>query len=209
MSKKSLFLAFEGIDGSGKSTQSKLLEEKLKTEGIKVYHTYEPTGSPIGQMIKKIFRHEMEADHRTIAGLYVADRIDHLTNTQNGILKKLKEGFTVITDRYYFSSYAYQGTHMPQDWVIMANSISADVLRPDLNIFIDVEPEVSFERVNRNRDKIELYESVENLKQVRNKYFEAFDKLKLDEKIFIVNGNRSVEEIFNDVWEKVKPLLSA
>jgi len=63
MSKKSLFLAFEGIDGSGKSTQSKLLEEKLKAEGIKVYHTYEPTGSPIGQMIKKIFRHEMEADH--------------------------------------------------------------------------------------------------------------------------------------------------
>jgi len=207
MSKKSLFLAFEGIDGSGKSTQSKLLEEKLKAEGIKVYHTYEPTGSPIGQMIKKIFRHEMEADHRTIAGLYVADRIDHLTNSQNGILKKLEEGFTVITDRYYFSSYAYQGTHMPQDWVIMANSISADVLRPDLNIFIDIAPEVSFERVSRNRDKIELYESIENLKQVRNKYFEAFDKLKLEEKIFIVDGNRSVEEIFNDVWQKVKPLL--
>jgi dTMP kinase len=207
MSKKSLFLAFEGIDGSGKSTQSKLLEEKLKAEGIKVYHTYEPTGSPIGQMIKKIFRHEMEADHRTIAGLYVADRIDHLTNSQNGILKKLEEGFTVITDRYYFSSYAYQGTHMPQDWVIMANSISADVLRPDLNIFIDIAPEVSFERVSKNRDKIELYESIENLKQVRNKYFEAFDKLKLEEKIFIVDGNRSVEEIFNDVWQKVKPLL--
>jgi len=205
---KKLFLAFEGIDGSGKSTQSKLLEEKLKAEGIKVYHTYEPTGSPIGQLIKKIFRHEMESDHRTIAGLYVADRIDHLTNTKDGILKKIEEGFTVITDRYYFSSYAYQGTHMPQDWVIMANSISADVLRPDLNIFIDIAPEVSFERVSKNRDKIELYESVENLKQVRNKYFEAFDKLKLEEKIFIVDGNRSVEEIFNDVWQKVKPLIN-
>ena len=149
----------------------------------------------------------MEADHRTIAGLYVADRIDHLTNTQNGILKKMEEGFTVITDRYYFSSYAYQGTHMPQDWVIMANSISADVLRPDLNIFIDIAPEVSFERVSKNRDKIELYESVENLKQVRNKYFEAFGKLKNEEKIFIVDGNRSVEEIFNDVWQEVKKLL--
>ena len=206
MKKKNLFLAFEGIDGSGKSTQSKLLEEKLKAEGIRVYYTYEPTGSPIGQIIKKIFRHEMEADHRTIAGLYVADRIDHLTNSQDGILKKLEEGFTVITDRYYFSSYAYQGTHMLQDWVIMANSISADVLRPDMNIFIDIAPEVSFERVSKNRDKIELYESVENLKQVRNKYFEAFDKLKNEEKIFIVDGNRSVEEIFNDVWQKVKTL---
>ena len=205
--KKNLFLAFEGIDGSGKSTQSKLLEEKLKVEGIKVYHTYEPTGSPIGQLIKKIFRHEMEADHRTIAGLYVADRIDHLTNTKDGILKKLEEGFTVITDRYYFSSYAYQGTHMSQDWVIMANSISADVLRPDVNIFIDIAPEVSIERVNKNRDKIELYESVENLIEVRNKYFEAFEKLKNQEKVFIVDGNRSVEEIFTDVWNKVRTLL--
>ena len=206
--RKNLFFAFEGIDGSGKSTQSKLLEEKLRTEGIKVYHTYEPTGSPIGQMIKKIFRHEMEADHRTIAGLYVADRIDHLTNSKDGILKKLEEGFTVITDRYYFSSYAYQGTHMSQDWVIMANSISAEVLRPDLNIFIDIAPEVSIERVNKNREKIELYESVENLKEVRNKYFEAFKKLEPEEKVFVVDGNRSVEEIFNDVWNKVRPMLN-
>ena len=96
---------------------------------------------------------------------------------------------------------------MPQDWVIMANSISADVLRPDLNIFIDIAPEVSFERVSKNRDKIELYESVENLTQVRNKYFEAFGKLKNEEKVFIIDGNRSVEEIFADVWKEVKQLL--
>ncbi len=205
--KKNLFIAFEGIDGSGKSTQSKLLEEKLKAEGIKVYHTYEPTGSPIGLMIKKIFRHEMEADHRTIAGLYVADRIDHLTNHNDGILKKLDEGFTVITDRYYFSSYAYQGTHMPQDWVIIANSISADLLRPDLNIFIDVSPEIGIKRLNKNRNQIELYESLENLKNVKAKYFQAFDKLQHEEKIFIVNGNRSVEEIFSDIWIKIKSML--
>ena len=106
--RKNLFLAFEGIDGSGKSTQSKLLAEKLKEKGLNVYHTTEPTDSPIGAMIRKIFRHEMEADHRTIAGLYVADRLDHLTNSKNGLIKKLEEGYIVISDRYYFSSYAYQ-----------------------------------------------------------------------------------------------------
>ena len=205
--RKNLFLAFEGIDGSGKSTQSKLLTGKLKEKGLNVYHTTEPTDSPIGTMIRKIFRHEMEADHRTIAGLYVADRLDHLTNSKNGLIKKLEEGYTVISDRYYFSSYAYQGTHMPIDWVIGANSQSAELLRPDLNIFIDVLPELCMKRLNKNRTQIELYESLENLKNVRAKYFEAFEKLKNEEKIYIVDGNRSIEEIFSDIWSTVSALL--
>ena len=205
--KKNFFIAFEGIDGSGKSTQVKLLSEKLKQEGFKIYTTFEPTDSPIGSVIKNIFRHRIEADHRTIAGLYVADRLDHLLNKTNGILKKTEEGYTVITDRYYFSSYAYQGTHMSLDWVIQANSLSAELLRPDLTIFIDVPPEVSMQRLSEGRDMIQLYESLENLHNVRAKYFEAFDKLKNDENIFIVDGNRSFEDIFNDVWNKVFPLL--
>lgn len=207
MSKKNLFLAFEGIDGSGKSTQSKMLEEKLVADGMKVYHTFEPTDSYIGTLIRKIFRHEIDADHRTIAGLYVADRINHLTNAENGIIKKIEEGYTVITDRYYFSSYAYQGTHMPQDWVITANSISADVLRPDLNIFIDITPEVAIERLHSNRTQIQLYETLDNLKAVRDKYFEAFEKEKSREKIFIVDGNRPVDKIFADIVTKVNSLL--
>ena len=132
--KKNLFIAFEGIDGSGKSTQVKLLTDSLKKAGHKVYSTFEPTDSPIGSVIRNIFKHRIEADHRVIAGLFVADRLDHLLNKTDGILKKLEEGYTVITDRYYFSSYAYHGTHMSLDWVIEANSLSADLLRPDLNI---------------------------------------------------------------------------
>lgn len=205
--KKSHFIAFEGIDGSGKSTQVKLLSDKLKKEGFNIYTTFEPTDSPIGSVIKNIFRHRIEADHRTIAGLYVADRLDHLLNSTNGILKKMDEGYTVITDRYYFSSYAYQGTHMPMDWVIHANSLSAGLLRPDLTIFIDVPPEVCMQRLSEGRDMIQLYESLENLHNVRSKYFEAFDKLKNEEKIFIVDGNRSLDDISNDVWNNVHPLL--
>ena len=205
--KDPFFIAFEGIDGSGKSTQVKLLSEKLKQEGFKIYTTFEPTDSPIGSVIKNIFRHRIEADHRTIAGLYVADRLDHLLNKTNGILKKMEEGYTVITDRYYFSSYAYQGTHMSLDWVIQANSLSAELLRPGLTIFIDVPPEVCMQRLSEGRDMIQLYESLENLHNVRAKYFEAFDKLKNDEKVFIIDGNRPFEAIFNDVWAKVYPVL--
>jgi dTMP kinase len=206
-SKKSYFIAFEGIDGSGKSTQVKLLSDRLKQEGFKIYTTFEPTDSPIGSVIKNIFRHRIEADHRTIAGLYVADRLDHLLNKTNGILKKMEEGFTVITDRYYFSSYAYQGTHMSLDWVIQANSLSAEILRPDLNIFIDVSPEVSMQRLSEGRDMIQLYESLENLHHVRNKYLEVFERLKLEEKVVTIEGNRTPPAIATDIWDHVYALL--
>jgi dTMP kinase len=205
---KNLFIAFEGIDGSGKSTQLKLLAERLKAEGHKVYTTFEPTDSPIGKMIRDIFSHNMEADHRVIAGLFVADRLHHLLNKTDGILKKLEEGYTVITDRYYFSSYAYHGTHMEMDWVIDANSQSANLLRPDLNVYIDISPEISMSRITKGRSSLELYETIENQKNVRDRYLEAFDKLKEVEKIKFIDGNRAENEISEDIWLAISSLFS-
>ena len=206
---KNLFIAIEGIDGSGKSTQVKLLAGQLSKAGHKVYATFEPTNGPIGAMIRNIFSHKMEADHRVIAGLFVADRLDHLLNKSNGILKKLEEGYTVITDRYYFSSYAYHGTHMNMNWVIEANSLSADLLRPDLNIFIDVDPVVSMERINKGRTSVELYETLDNLINVKDKYFEAIAKLKTREQIFITDGNGSPENIAANIWKEISKLIAS
>ncbi len=204
--KNNLFIAFEGIDGSGKSTQVKLLAENLKNAGHQVYATFEPTNSPIGSMIRSIFSHQMEADHRTIAGLFVADRLDHLLNKTHGILKKLEEGYTVITDRYYFSSYAYHAVHMSMDWVIQANALSAELLRPDLNIYIDMVPEISMERLSKGRSAIELYETLDNLRLVRSKYLEAIERLRSEEHIFITDGNRSPEQVATDIWQEVAQL---
>ena len=201
--RKNPFIAFEGIDGSGKSTQVKLLAYKLEKAGHKVHLTCEPTGSPIGSLIRDIFKHKFEADHRTIAGLFIADRLDHLLNKTDGILKKLEEGYTVITDRYYFSSYAYQGTHMSLDWVIEANSLSAELLRPDLNIFINISPEISMKRLHDRKNGIELYENLENLNKVRDTYSEAFEMLKSKENIFITDGDRLPELIADDVWKGI------
>jgi len=201
--KKNFFIAFEGIDGSGKSTQVKLLAQRLEKAGLKVHATFEPTESPMGKIIRDVFNHRMEADHRTIAALFVADRLDHLLNKTNGILKMLDEGYTVITDRYYLSSYAYQSPYMDLDWVIAANSLSANLLRPDLNIYIDISPEISIERLNKGRSSIELYETLENLQNVRGKYFEIMDLLKDEEKFLVTDGNRSADLIANDIWHKV------
>jgi len=207
--KKNLFIAFEGIDGCGKSTQVKLLTDSLKKAGHKVYSTFEPTDSPIGSVIRNIFNHRIEADHRVIAGLFVADRLDHLLNKTNGILKKLEDGYTVITDRYYFSSYAYHGAHMPLNWVIEANSLSADLLRPDLNIYIDISPDISMKRLINGRSSIELYETKENLINVRDKYLEAIEQLKSKENIFITDGNRSSESIASDIWNEISQIQVA
>lgn len=197
------FIAFEGIDGSGKSTQARMLAAALSAEGFRVHLTSEPTGGPIGTMIRDIFNHRQEADHRTIAGLFVADRLDHLLNKKDGILKMREEGFTVISDRYYFSSYAYQGAHMPMEWVIAANSLSAGILRPDLNIFIDVPPEICMKRISQGRTSTELYETLDNLEKVRGRFFEAFDQTAEEEKIRIIDGNRAPDEIAADILREI------
>jgi dTMP kinase len=87
--------------------------------------------------------------------------------------------------------------------VIEANSLSSKLLRPDLNIYIDISPDISITRINHGRSSMELYETKENLQQVREKYMEAFAKLKSEEAIFITEGNRPAELIAKDIWQEV------
>lgn len=190
-----IFIALEGIDGSGKSTQCRLLTEYFNQKGMKVHTTCEPTDSPAGKLIRQIFKGEWQTDDRVIGGLFVADRLDHILNKKYGMLQYMEKGYHVISDRYYFSSYAYQGVHMPMEWVIQANSMSVDLLKPHVHIFIDVAPDESMKRINAGRDSKELYETLENLKRVRDAYFLAFDKQQSTENIVIIDGNKSPEDI--------------
>lgn len=89
------------------------------------------------------------ADNKVIASLFIADRVDHLLNSTDGICQKIDSGVSVITDRYYFSSYAYNGVDLDMDWVIHANSISADILRPTLTVFLDIPVNTALERIAR------------------------------------------------------------
>jgi len=201
------FIVFEGIDGSGKSTQAKLLQQKLNEAGHKTYATFEPTDSPIGSIIRNIFKRRIEAAHETIAGLFVADRLDHLLNNTNGILKKLNEGYTVICDRYYLSSYAYQGAHVDMDWVIQANSKSAALLKADVTVYIDISPEESLARVHKGRSDIEIFENLENLEKVQAAYEKAIKLTQKQENIVRVNGVGNNKEIAAKVWEAIEQSL--
>lgn len=204
MEGKGKFIAFEGIDGSGKSTQVRLLAERLRSENIPFYTTMEPTDSPVGSLIHQIMTGRVKADPKVIAALFVADRLDHLLNDVNGISQKIDEGTTVIMDRYYFSSYAYQSVDVPMDWVIQANEQSSAILRPTVNIFIDIDPDTALERIAKSRFQRELFEEKSRLTIVRQKYIEAFDKLQGVEQVAVVDGNGSPKEIAADVWDIVK-----
>lgn len=187
-------VAFEGIDGSGKSTQIKKLAEYIGQKGDPVYTTCEPTDNYIGKIIRDIFSHRREATQETIAGLFVADRLQHLLDPREGMLKQRESGH-VLTDRYYFSSYAYHGVHVDMDWVIGANAMAVQKGRADLHVFIDVDPEISLERIRSSRQNMEMYETLANLKKVREQYLRAFDQLQHAENIVFVDGNRDVDSI--------------
>jgi dTMP kinase len=198
---KGRFIVFEGIDGSGKSTQLRLLGARLRENNLKVYETAEPTDNPIGSMVRRILRGELTCAEPAIAALFAADRIDHLLNRSNGLIEMIRAGTHVICDRYYLSSYAYHSVHAPMDWVIATNSLSAEMLKPDLNIFIDVPVELCLQRMNAVRDNLELYEAEANLKAVREKYFEAFERLRQREIIQIIDGSAPVEVVAELVWQ--------
>lgn len=201
-------IAFEGLDGSGKSTQIQMFAEKLGKEGIPYYTTKEPTDSPIGSLIHQIMTGRMKTHNKAIAALFVADRLDHLLNEVDGIAQKVAEGKTVITDRYYFSSYAYHSVDMPMDWVISANGQSQAILKPAVTVFLDISPDVAVERIARNRFHQELFEKKSRLIKVRENYLEAFQKLKEVEQVILVDGNRPAAVIADDIWEKVRPYFT-
>lgn len=204
---KELFITFEGIDGSGKSSQINLLKEKLIQHHHKVHQTCEPTTGPIGRMIRDIFIGKMKGDHHTIAGLFVADRLHHILNKEDGILHHMANGNTVLTDRYVFSSYAYQGAHVDLDWVIAANAESQRILQPDLHVFLDISVDTAMDRLEKGREYMELFETRENLEKVRRTYYDILERFKDDQDILIVDGTQSQEVIAQEIWQTVKSML--
>lgn len=198
------FIALEGIDGSGKSTQIRMLSDWLQERQISVYVTMEPTEGPVGSVLRQILTGRMQADPRVIAALFTADRLDHLLNEVDGIVHKIRAGVSVLMDRYYFSSYAYQSVDIPMEQLILANAQSSGILRPDVNIFIDIDPQLAMERIAKNRFHRELFEEKSRLTRVRQKYMEAFERLKDTEKVVIVDGNQERKKVAEDIRAAVQ-----
>ena len=183
----------EGIDGCGKSTQSKLLLEKLEGEGEKVIILKEPTKRPHGQKLWDVLHGKRKATNEEILELFVLDRIQHV---EEKIQPALDDGTVILMDRYYYSSMAYQ----------VAGGIDVEEIRekhvfapkPDVVLIFDLPVSIALERV-KGHSNADEFEKEEHLEKVR----EAYLDLGNDPLVRIVDATGTPEEIFENVWRLV------
>lgn len=209
MNKKGKFIVFEGIDGSGKTTQIGKLCEYLESIGRKAYVTSEPTISLTGGMLRDALSGVSKRTSCEMAAMFVLDRIFHNVNNKWGIEKMLGEGYDVLCDRYYYSSLAYQGSETDYEWVKRMNLDCPEIRTPDACIFLDLTPDESLERISKGRATTEIYETKEKLTSVRNKFLSVFDELKdrEGEHIFIISAAGDVETVAKRISDAVDEII--
>lgn len=200
------FIVFEGLDGSGKGTQLSLLAKALSEKGISICETAEPTQSATGGLIRDTLAGYHKRTPYELAALFLTDRIFHNTSS-NGIKFMLDSGITVICDRYYYSSFAYQGIDTDLKWVMDMNLNCPEILKPDLCIFLDVPTEQCDERMN-SRQSREIFENIETMNRIRERFLEVFHLLGGTENIKIINAARTIEAVHNDIISFISELLN-
>lgn len=190
--KLGVFICIEGLDGSGKTTQSRLLVKNLRKQGFDPVYTTEPSRGLIGRLIRKKFLQvEKRAPPIIEALLFAADRMEHI---EQEVKPALERGKIVVSDRYFYSSLAYQGAAgLDCNWI---REINKWIIQPDLAIFIDVPPEVVIKRLNRKKS---IMETIENQRKVR----EVYMKLVEEKKLVLVDGNKLTKEVAKNILEIV------
>jgi len=191
-------IVFEGIDGTGKSTQIRLLHEYLSRRGLTVLLTREPTEGPYGQRIRRLYSDRKQLDYREELELFLADRREHV---ETELLPALAQGTIVLCDRYFLSTVAYQGANGCDPAEILArNDFAPD---PDLALVFEVSIATSLERITIGRgEELNDFEQAETLARVSS----IFSGLDLPY-ICRINAERSIEQVHRDVISAVDHVL--
>ena len=185
-----MFIAIDGIDGSGITTHCKLLCNWIESLGLKVHLTKEPSSGKIGELIRHYLKLK-DIPAAVDALLFAADRVEHCVE----IKSYLDKGYIVISDRYVESSRAYQVAEgLPPDWVDLINRYA---ITPDLNIILDVEPRIALKRKFGRDIGDEKFEELEFLTRVR----EIMLKNARLRNYPIVDTNKSIEEVHRSLRE--------
>jgi len=193
------FVVLEGIDGSGTTTQMRLLAERLRSTGRRAWLTSEPTERPMGLIARGILSGEFAVSPETVAYVFAADRCDHLTSP-GGIRDHLAGGEIVICDRYTYSSLAYQAIDAEESLVASLNERFDD---PQLVIFLDVPVDVGEQRL-ANRPHREIYERLEYQKHVRARYLEILRRAGERSTVVTIDATAAEEEIAGKIWRALE-----
>lgn len=198
---RQLFIVFEGIDGDGKSTQAKMLREWLESRGMDVFQTSEPSKSEYGKQIEELLRKKDAANvsKEKWVELFTLDSIENLKDIKDA----LQSGKTVICDRYYYSTLAYQLEE--SEWQEHASKF----LAPDITFILDVPAETGIERTKEKYEetgeKKAYFEKLEILKKVRKKFLILPRYLK--DNIKIIDSARAIDVIFEDIKKEIEILI--
>lgn len=195
------FVVFEGIDGAGTSTQIDILKNSEIKD--KFFFTAEPTSNETGKFLRKMLKGDVKLDPRTSAYLFAADRCEHLWG-ENGIEKQIKDGKIVVSDRYLFSSLAYQtvtcGEELPRD-------LQKPFPLPEILFFFEIDPEISLSRID-GRETKEIYEIVDFLKATEERYKKVVASYENSEiKIVRIDATKSKEEVSKIILDNLKCLI--
>lgn len=208
--KKGLFITFEGPDGSGKTTVSTAVVERLKKEGYPVIYTREPGGIAIAEKIRDIILdpENTSMDAKTEALLYAASRRQHLVEK---VIPALEAGISVISDRFVDSSLAYQGEGrgLGMDAVMAINQFAIENHMPDKTIFLNVPSELGLKRINSNRKTLDRLdqESIDFHNRVYKGYQEVIRKY--HDRMVIVDAAKEIDCVIQEAYIAVKRLLDA
>ncbi|HCX28141.1 MAG TPA: dTMP kinase [Candidatus Portnoybacteria bacterium] len=186
-----LFIVFEGLDGSGQSTQAALLKEYFLTQSRRVFLTKEPTlWTKDGRRIKEILDEKESIAPLKLQELFVADRAEHLARE---IIPALRQGIIVICDRYFFSTIAFGGLDTSIDKLVQMND---EFIYPDQTFFLRVRPEVCMSRINRRGQGAQFFEKMEKLQKIAQNYGEI---IKIFSDIKVIDGEKSIKEIHQKI----------
>jgi len=192
------FIDIEGLDGSGSSTQVRLVAKELKKEKIKPYLTKEPTKGPIGRLVRQALEGKFNAlPPASIQLLFAADRGRHL-NVE--IIPQLEKRKMVITDRYAWSSVAFGSVELSREWLLNLNK---DFILPDLTIFIEVSPAICLKRIAKEKKGIELFEERGKLERAWDAYHSIVSKYWWTH-IAVVDGEQKRGEVTTDILEHIR-----
>ena len=194
-----IFIALEGLDGSGLSTQAKLLQENLRLSDIGAYATKEPTNNVIGGVIRGVLTGALNGlPSGCLQLLFAADRAHHLNRE---IIPQLQEGKVIISDRYFWTSVAYGGVDLDREWLLEVNK---NFIQPDLTIFLSVPVSTTMNRLKKDRFELELFEKEKELEKILKNY--DWLKRKFGGLITEVEATGDRGEIAERILEKVKAL---